>query len=426
MAEAIPVQPSADPPEVSSSRSMGQVEYQHLATRRKLLFSGAGLGSGMFNSFFNFVLTLFLEPYHLPNVVLGLVGQERSFLGSVFEPIVGTVSDRTRTRFGRRRPYFLIGAPLTALCVIVLGQQPPVAVLVPLLLVMPFFLVVAAVPYRAMIADIAAPQERGALGGIMTLMEMFGQIGLLLLAIAFYRENPTLVISLIAAVIVAGFGITFFSTKEPPLGPVPAHLPKIGNPLTYLRHIVSFREAAKLVAALTIFWWSTGGITPFLPRYAVYELGLTEETAFTLSLALLVATAACAIPAGYIGDRLGKKRVLTAGLLLFAFAAVIGFRASSIAELAVALVLAGVANGATTALAFPLLTELLPRQRMGELTGMGGMLWSMSQPLGSTFAGFVADLSGSLRTLFVLAAVYLVVSAVITATIRAPRQVQQT
>jgi MFS family permease len=91
----------------------------------------------------------------------------------------------------------------------------------------------------------------------------------------------------------------------------------------------------------------------------------------------------------------------------------------------IALVIVGVANGATTALAVPFLTELLPKRRMGELIGLGGMMWSFAQPLGSTFAGFVADQTGTLRTLFVLTAVYLGLSCLITLSIRAPRRGEQ-
>lgn len=405
--------------------AVAAADYEPLGTRRKVLFSTASFGAGMFNGFFNSALPLFLGRYDLPNVVVGLLAQERSFLGSIFEPIVGTVSDHTRTRLGRRRPFFLIGAPLTALFLLILSQEPPTFALVAILLVLPFFLVIANVPYRTMMADIAAPDERGGLGGLMTVLEMLGQVGVVLLVAAVWTTNTTIAFVAIALAIVLGFGLTFVSVKEPPLPPKPTAPMKVANPLVYLRSVLAYREAAKFVAALTLFWFGVGGVSPFLTRYGVYELGLSEQMAFMLFLVLVLATAACAIPAGLIGDRVGKKPVLVVGLGLFAIAALLGARAQSLEDMAVALVIVGVANGAATALAVPFLTELLPKHRMGELIGMGGMMWSISQPLGSTFAGFVADQTGTYRTLFVLTAVYLGLACLITALIHAPRHAVQ-
>src|SRR5690348_17660877 len=46
------------------------------------------------------------------------------FTGLVVQPIVGYVSDRTWNRLGRRRPYFLTGAILASLALIVMPNSP--------------------------------------------------------------------------------------------------------------------------------------------------------------------------------------------------------------------------------------------------------------------------------------------------------------
>ena len=47
-----------------------------------------------------------------------------TFLDAVDNPVYGFLSDRTRTRWGRRRPWFVIGAPLLALCFIAFYNIP--------------------------------------------------------------------------------------------------------------------------------------------------------------------------------------------------------------------------------------------------------------------------------------------------------------
>src|SRR5438105_4686018 len=78
-------------------------------------YSIASLGCGMFFSFNNFVLPLFLKQYTHDARILGLMGSSHSVEGAVIQPIVGGLSDRLRSRWGRRRPFMLIFIPISAL-----------------------------------------------------------------------------------------------------------------------------------------------------------------------------------------------------------------------------------------------------------------------------------------------------------------------
>jgi maltose/moltooligosaccharide transporter len=393
---------------------------KQLPASKMISFSVASTGSGMFNAFFNSAVPLFLARYPLPYWLVGLLAQERSFLGAFLEPVVGAASDRTRTPLGRRRPYFLVGAPLAALFLVLLSREPAVPALVAVLLFLPFFLAIADRPYRAMMADISEPGQRGRLGATMAVMEMVGQVGLLLLVSQIWGSHETLVFYIIGAGILTGFAFTFVSVKEPPYTTPPGRL-ALGSPISYISRVMEHREAAKWVSAQFLFWLGIGGVTPFITRYAVFELGMEESQAFLLLLLLVGFTAIMAVPAGILGDRLGKKPVLMAGLTLFAVAVFAGSQARTTPEIMMALAVAGVANGVNTALSFPFLTELLPRQRMGELTGLSAMVWSVAQPLGSTVAGLLADQTGTLRSTFVLAALLLVGCVMILVTVRPSR-----
>jgi maltose/moltooligosaccharide transporter len=393
---------------------------ERLPASKMISFSVASAGSGMFNAFFNSAVPLFLARYPLPFWLVGLLAQERSFLGGFLEPLVGAASDRTRTRLGRRRPYFLVGVPLAALFLVAMAYEPPVRVLVPILLFLPFFLAISDRPYRAMMADISEPAQRGRLGGTMAVLEMVGQVGLLLLISQIWATHETEVFYIIALGMVLGYGFTFLAVREPAPPPAPGPL-AIASPLSYLRRVFQYREAAKWVSAHFLSWLGIGGVTPFLTRYAVFELGMEESEAFLLFLLLVGFTALTALPAGFLGDRFGKKPVLLAGLTLFSVSVLAGSQAHTTQQIMVALAFAGVANGVNTALGFAFLTELLPRQRMGELTGLGAMVWSVAQPLGAAFAGLLADQTGTLRSTLVLAGLLLAGCVLILLTIKPTR-----
>ncbi len=390
---------------------------ESLPASKMVCFSVATIGNGMFNAFFNSAIPLFLARYPLPFMLVGLLAQERSFLGAFLEPIVGAVSDRTRTPLGRRRPFFLIGAPLAAVFLIFLSTQPHILALVAVLLFLPFFLAISDRPYRAMMADITTPQQRGRLGGVMAVTEMAGQVGLLFLISRIWETQESLVFYIIAVMIVVGFGFTFLTVKEPmPIPPVPPV--KMASPLSYLQKLTTFREAGKWVCAQFLFWFAIGGVSPFVTRYAVSELDLEESQAFLLLLLLVAFTAIMAIPAGLLGDRLGKKPVLAVGMAVFAVAVFYGSQVTSLQGIAVALAIAGLANGVNQALGFAFLTELLPKQRMGELTAISSMTWSFAQPLGSTFAGYLADQAGTLRVTFVMASIMLICCLLVLLTVK--------
>lgn len=76
-------------------------------------------------AFFNAQLPLYLRSYGVSHQWIGPLTNERSFAGAIVLPIVGRWSDRAQTRLGRRRPFFLIGIPLMAAALVLLGLHPP-------------------------------------------------------------------------------------------------------------------------------------------------------------------------------------------------------------------------------------------------------------------------------------------------------------
>jgi len=82
--------------------------------------------------------------------------------GLIVQPIVGYYSDRTWTRFGRRRPYFTIGAVLTTLALFVMPNSPSLWIAAGMLWVMDASINVSMEPFRAYVADQMPPKQRPA------------------------------------------------------------------------------------------------------------------------------------------------------------------------------------------------------------------------------------------------------------------------
>jgi maltose/moltooligosaccharide transporter len=80
--------------------------------------------------------------------------------GLIVQPIVGYLSDRTWTRLGRRRPYFLVGAVLATLGLLWMPNSPALWVAAGLLWIMDASINVSMEPFRAFVGDQLPPRQR--------------------------------------------------------------------------------------------------------------------------------------------------------------------------------------------------------------------------------------------------------------------------
>jgi MFS family permease len=386
-----------------------------------MLGYGAGrFGIGVHDIFFNSMAGLFLAGYGLPNWLIGFLSNERSFIGSPLLPAFGAISDRIRSPLGRRKPFLAIGGVLAALGFVVLAAHPPVWVVVAILLIGPILIGLAATAYQSLMGDIVTPEQRGTVSGVNVLVGMAGGVGLLFLGNRLWDDYQPLVFFLIAASLIVGVAITVLAIAEPPAMPESRDR-MVWRPSSYLRGVLEHREATKYVLSYFFFWFGIGGITPFLTRFGHQELGVPENETFILLIAVVLASLAFAAPAGWLGDRFGKKRVMLVGLVAFGVLIILGAQVQTVGQVIPILILAGLAQAVPSVLAYPLFTELIPARRMGELTGLSTMVWSLAQPLGATLLGALADATGSLRTVLVGGGIALFVTAALLRSVRVPR-----
>jgi maltose/moltooligosaccharide transporter len=73
--------------------------------------------------------------------------------GLIVQPLIGALSDRTITRFGRRTPYFLIGALICSLCLLAMPMSPALWIAASLLWILDAANNITMEPYRAFVGD---------------------------------------------------------------------------------------------------------------------------------------------------------------------------------------------------------------------------------------------------------------------------------
>lgn len=103
--------------------------------------------------------------------------------GMIVQPIIGLMSDKTWNRLGRRRPYFLVGAILTSIALVLMPNAPHLASFIApmfigggLLMIMDASINISMEPFRALVAD-KLPEEQHTLGfSVQTLLIGIGAV----------------------------------------------------------------------------------------------------------------------------------------------------------------------------------------------------------------------------------------------------------
>lgn len=415
-----------------------------LGLGQRLSFLGCSVGIGVFSAFNNFTMTLWLATFTSSYVLLGLLGNSRTFEGAIVSPIAGACSDKVWLGWlGRRRPFILGGGLLSALLLALtpmLGRSSlpfnvdwlpdDIARLAPTIVtILAFTVTFNAMDdiHRALLVDIASPAERNGLSALAVLVEMVSQVAILVVGFVFWSVAvPDVAFAITGGLMAVAILVTVLGVREPEpsawradrLSGAPelalgasASASRAGGPSQRDLAALLGEYRPALVLGLVMFcYWS--GVNAVLPLVSIYVRDILHGSvgvAQLLPALMLLSTMLMAIPVGRLGDRFGRRRMIGAGMGIVGGAALAALVITTLAEGAVVFMLAGVGSAAVMVLTVPLLSDLVPRRHMGTATGALAASGSLAAPLASLAAGSLSDLYGP-RAIFAMMAALVVVA----------------
>lgn len=381
--------------------------------RQWIGYVGCALSIGVFYAFNNFTLTLWLSGLTSSLLILSLLGNSKSIEGAVIAPIVGSWSDKTWAGPLGRRRVFILGGGVTsgiimaltpaltrALEPLAIGRVPIELVRVaPAILVIFLFTLTANVMndiHLALLPDIASDEETNKLSSISTVVQMVGQVGILVVGGLLWQDSiPDWAFALTGLIVAAGALVTVVMVREPSPEVWAANGETHGSGESHgVGFLREYSGAAIFIAAIFCFWSGVNAVLPLVSVFVRDILHASVGESQILPGLLLLSTTFAAVPVGWLGNRYGKRRTIAAGYAIMGLAGVAGMIISTKEQGALLFLLAGIGNAAAVVLTVPLMADLVPRKHMGAATGAIAAAGSVAAPLASFVGGALSDQFG--------------------------------
>ena len=187
--------------------------------------------------------------------------------------------------------------------------------------------------------------------------------------------------------------------RRPPAQPAPA--PGSDAPQDSMSVREAVMSAPFLILVATNFFCCATHSGPIFHTVSYAELcGLSAMAAVSIYSVEGIAGMFGRIGFGVLGDRLGAKRVLVAGLLAQAFGALGYFFAPDLGQFYPVAFICGFSYAGIMPLYAVLLRENFPMRIMGTLMGGAGMAGALGMALGPTLGGWIFDTTGGYGALY--------------------------
>lgn len=349
--------------------------------------------------------------------LIGLLMALDNIIGVIIQPIMGIVSDNTRTKLGRRMPYLIIGIPIGAIFFALIPWQTS---LLTLILYM-FFFGLAMGFYRSqavsLMPDFVRPVHRSKGNAIINLMGGLGVAfgyGFSLLLSLIGRQWIFLLISIIMLVALLVLALVIKEKDSFSYKLILEMEEKEGKKIKEKKMSQGFIEGFRDIRALdrstkistlfilfAIFCWFIGynGIVALVSIYGVYVLGYPAPIASALPFIVTIPLLISIYPLSFLPAKIGRRMTIKIGVIIWASMLILGFFfgliKASLGIMAIPLAFLGIGWAMINTNSIVIVWELAPTEKqVGTYTGLYYLFSYLAAILGPMIVGWFTDLLG--------------------------------
>jgi MFS family permease len=335
------------------------------------------------------------HPAETLSLVLGL-----GSLVAFGSPFFGRLSDRTSSRFGRRRPWLLGGAALGLLGAIILSVAPSAGALTVGWCLVKLGCGISLAALLAVLAEFVVTGRRGSVAGLLGICPPIGAAAGAWLVNIFQDSRALMFLAPALFAVAAALAFVAFM----PEGPAAAERPPMWRGL--LVNVRRHPDFGWAWLSRFLFFLAVGSIVSYQALYLRHQLGrplsdIPELIAFATLVKTIVVVAASLVM-GRVSDRIGRRKPFVFGAaLLFAAGPVVIVASGTYSGFVVGLAIVGLALGTYAPVDLALVIDVLPNR--GAEAGKDLGILNLATTLPGSVAPAIAPLlliGGSYTPLF--------------------------
>ena len=390
-----------------------------------LAFFTTGISWSMYNTQVNVTLFQYLGLYALVGAWMAM----DNLIGVIIQPILGSVSDKTRTKFGRRMPYLIVGIPLAAIFFVLISTvtypQDPMW----LLLLWMFFFNISMASYRsqavALMPDFVKPANRSKGNAIINFMGGIGAVMAYVFNLVLVPISLFVAFLVVAIIMVISLVIVLFTVKEKDAYSYKLILEmeekegekkkekieKLGI-IASFKDVIGEKDKSTLFMLFAIFSWFVGyqALEALFTVYGVDVLGLTRSAAGGMLLYVALSFLLFAFPAGILGTKIGRKLTIKIGIALWIISLIAMFIFQNTTVISIFFVICGAGWAFININSIVIVWEMAPTaKKIGTYTGLYYFFSFMAAILGPFLVGLIIDALGN-ETLFLVSSFFFILA----------------
>ena len=412
-----------------------------LNNKRTILIGFAFLSICAFWQMYDNLIPLILtNTFHMNETLSGAIMSADNVLALFLLPLFGGISDRCKSRLGRRRPFILVGTLSAVVLMIGLPlladsfhTSPAPGKLAAFVAVLGLLLIAMGTyrsPAVALMPDVTPKPLRSKANAIINLMGAVGGILYLLVTTFLYKTKSDHYISylplfaIVGGIMLAALAIVMVFVNEPRLVAQQQRYEQ-AHPEDNLTQSTDNGEVLPkdvksslsfLLCSIALWFIGYNGVTTWFSVYAQNTWNMSLGQANTC---LTIATAGAIvsyIPVGSVASRIGRRKTIRFGTLLLSCSFFAAFAYTLVSSafspiLYVLFVLVGIAWAAINVNSLPMVVEMCKGSEVGKFTGLYYTFSMSAQIMTPIVAGWLMN-HVDYKALFPYAAIFVFTSFV--------------
>lgn len=383
--------------------------------RQTFLIGFGFFASSIAWSMYNNYVPVLLNKYLTSTLLIGALMTVDNVFGVIFQPLFGALSDKTRTRFGRRMPYIFIGIPICAAAFSLIPWTNSLWTLIAVAIIFNFVMSTWRAPVVALMPDLTPRSLRSQANGIINFMGGLGSLFAFLVGGILFKAGgmplPFFVSALfmLAAVII----LKLFVKEQESVQMHEQGDDTPSEPAHSSAKTGSSPKKSLIFLLFAILFWFAGynAVETFFSLYVTNTLKnasgsfLTAGDASLLLAMFSLTFVFFSIPAGFLSTMLGRKRTILLGLfgVMILFGAMMFIQ--NILALRILLILGGVCWAFVNINSLPMVVEMAAWKDIGKFTGYYYFFSFSAAIVSPILFGFIRDLVERYDSLFAYSAV---------------------